>query len=280
MTDLFDGFTKKKDFLVCIDSDGCAMDTMDIKHIRCFGPAMVEEWQLEPWEETVLKRWNEINLYTMTRGINRFKGLVMALQEIHASLKPVEGLPELLEWAETAGELSNGGLKARLEKQDSEILRKALHWSCRVNELVEQLPKDVKQPFEGVKACLEAIHEKADVAIVSSANQKAIEEEWTEHDCIQYTDILLSQNAGSKAFCISRLLEKGYDRSRVLMVGDAPGDRDAAAVNGVLYYPILVKKEGESWRMLFEEAFSRFLEGTYAGAYQEEQIKRFEENLL
>ena len=27
----FTGFQKKKDHLVCIDSDGCAMDTMDIK---------------------------------------------------------------------------------------------------------------------------------------------------------------------------------------------------------------------------------------------------------
>ena len=35
-------FQKQKDFLVCVDSDGCAMDTMDIKHFRCFGPCMVE----------------------------------------------------------------------------------------------------------------------------------------------------------------------------------------------------------------------------------------------
>lgn len=31
-------YVKKKDFLICVDSDGCAMDTMDIKHIKCFGP--------------------------------------------------------------------------------------------------------------------------------------------------------------------------------------------------------------------------------------------------
>ena len=43
----FSGFERKKDYLVCIDSDGCAMDTMDIKHHRCFGPCMVEEWELD-----------------------------------------------------------------------------------------------------------------------------------------------------------------------------------------------------------------------------------------
>lgn len=36
--DPYEGFAKTKDFLICIDSDGCAMDTMDIKHFRCFGP--------------------------------------------------------------------------------------------------------------------------------------------------------------------------------------------------------------------------------------------------
>ena len=55
-------FQKQKDFLVCVDSDGCAMDTMDIKHFRCFGPCMVEEWGLEAWEKPILDRWNEINL--------------------------------------------------------------------------------------------------------------------------------------------------------------------------------------------------------------------------
>ena len=37
MTNLFD-FQPRRPYLVCVDSDGCAMDTMDIKHKRCFGP--------------------------------------------------------------------------------------------------------------------------------------------------------------------------------------------------------------------------------------------------
>ena len=77
MNDL-DNFKKTKEFLVCVDSDGCAMDTMDIKHIRCFGPVMVEQWGLQKWKKQILERWNEINLYSMTRGINRFKGLAIA----------------------------------------------------------------------------------------------------------------------------------------------------------------------------------------------------------
>ena len=55
-------FVKQKAYLICVDSDGCAMDTMDIKHFRCFGPCMVEEWGLEEWSEAILRRWNAINL--------------------------------------------------------------------------------------------------------------------------------------------------------------------------------------------------------------------------
>ena len=76
-------YLKQKDYLICVDSDGCAIDSMDIKHYRCFGPCMVEEWNLSTWNDEILKRWNDINLYTKTRGINRFKGLSMALQEIN-----------------------------------------------------------------------------------------------------------------------------------------------------------------------------------------------------
>ena len=64
MTEIFDSFKKKKEYLVCIDSDGCAMDTMDIKHFRCFGPCMIQEWGLGPWRDAIQNRWNAINLYT------------------------------------------------------------------------------------------------------------------------------------------------------------------------------------------------------------------------
>ena len=50
MESIFDGFKKSRDYLICVDSDGCAMDTMNIKHIRCFGPCLVEEWGLQNWE--------------------------------------------------------------------------------------------------------------------------------------------------------------------------------------------------------------------------------------
>ena len=56
MDTIFNGFVPGHQFLICVDSDGCAMDTMDIKHIRCFGPCMVKEWGLEEWAQPVLSR--------------------------------------------------------------------------------------------------------------------------------------------------------------------------------------------------------------------------------
>ena len=75
------------------------------------------------------------------------------------------------------------------------------------------------------------------------------------------------------------MVKKGYETDKVLMVGDAPGDRDAAVKNGVWYYPILVGKEGFSWERLLNEAFPKLLDGSFDEAYQAQLIREFEANL-
>lgn len=273
-------YTKKKEWLVCVDSDGCAMDTMDIKHIRCFGPCMVAEWGLEQWQEEILYRWNEVNLYTMTRGINRFKGLAMALLEVNEKYKPIEEVEKLAYWAEHSDELSNDALKREIDAQpDCRIFRKALSWSNAVNTSIRALPESEIKPYEGVKEALAFAQEKADVAIVSSANPGAVLEEWEKHGLLEHTDIVLAQDAGSKAYCIGELLKKGYSKDHVLMCGDAPGDLKVAQSNGVFYYPILVRQEKQSWAEFMAEGLEHMLCGSYEGAYQEKKIRKFVENL-
>lgn len=272
-------YEKKKELLICVDSDGCAMDTMDIKHIRCFGPCMVEEWGLEQWKEPILERWNEINLYTMTRGINRFKGLAKMLGEVHETYMEIEDLPALEKWVEESSELSNQALADAIREKESVALKKALSWSVKVNEKINDLPFDVKKPFAGVKEALVAAHEKADIAIVSSANLQAVEEEWELYGLLKHVDILLAQDTGSKAFCIGELVKKGYNVRNVLMTGDAPGDYEAASKNGVFFYPILVRHENESWEEFRNEGALRLFDGSYEGAYQEKKIAEFMDNL-
>ncbi len=297
-------YVKRKQYLICIDSDGCAMDTMDVKHERCFGPRMVEEWGLTEWEEPILKRWNELNLYSMTRGINRFKGLARMLREVNDTYCPIEGIETLERWVEESPELSNPALERAIgeaapgplgvtvpreaapqatcnstEPEAPAILSKALSWSRRVNASIDALPDEAKRPFEGVKEALAFAHTYADIAIVSSANLQAVEEEWTLHGLMEQVDILLAQDAGSKAFCIGELLKKGYDADKVMMTGDAPGDYEAAKQSGVFFYPILVRHEAESWREFVEQAVPRLRNGTYGGEYQEAKEKAFADNL-
>ncbi len=278
MPNVFDTFERKHDWLVCVDSDGCAMDTMDCKHFHCFGPCMVAEWQLEPWQEAVQARWNDINLYSMTRGVNRFKGLAMALTEVDAQYTPIDGVRELSDWANTSPALSNDALAAAVENGGHPVLAKALAWSKAVNAAIVRLPEELKLPFAGAKEGLAAAKSFADVAIVSSANRDAVVEEWEKFGLLAHTDITLAQDCGSKARCIERMLAFGYAPDHVLMVGDAPGDCDAAEKNGVWYYPILVRREGESWEELRTKTLEIFKNGGYA-AIQAEKKAEFLKNL-
>ena len=279
---IFDSFERKHDYLVCVDSDGCVMDTMNCKHFHCFGPCMVTEWGLEEWKEEILDRWNVINLFSMTRGINRFKGLAMALGEIHEKYKPITGIAALQHWADTAPALSNDGvIKAAAEAADADaklVFEKALSWSRAVNAAIVELDESLKVPYEGAKEGLAAAHAFADVAVVSSANRDAVEEEWGKFGLLEHTDIVLAQDVGSKAACIAAMLKFGYDADKVVMVGDAPGDCDAAEKNGVHYYPILVNHEKESWDEAIAVAFGKLQSGEYA-PYGAEKKQAFLRNL-
>ena len=273
-------FKKSKKYLVCVDSDGCAMDTMDIKHINCFGPLAITEWGLEKWKDSLLTRWNDVNLYTITRGINRFKGLSVLLNEVNETLTKIDGLSEYNAWVENTKELSNGALKIAIENAKNNVcLVKALNWSIKVNESINALPDSVKKPFSLVDVALKLASEKADVAIVSSANLEAVLDEWKKHNLLDSVNVVLSQNVGSKAFCIAELIKKGYDKNNVIMCGDALGDMQAAESNGVHYFPILVKKEKESWQEFIDNGLNNLINNTYGGKYEEDKKQKFFNNL-
>lgn len=273
-----DAFTKKHEYLICVDSDGCAMDTMNCKHLQCFGPCMTAEFGLDARRAEWLARWNEINLYSMTRGINRFKALALILEEADASGVKIDGVQALRSWADTAPELSEKAVEAMYAKTGQPIFAKALAWSRAVNKAIAALPKTQVAAFPGAAQALAAAHRGADVAVVSSANREAVAEEWARCGLADSVDVILCQDVGSKKACIAALMQKGYAADRILMVGDAPGDRKAAFDNGVYFYPILVNREKESWQTFETSACPAFLSGRY-GDEQAAYSARFEENL-
>lgn len=278
MTKLPEQFTKQQNFLVCVDSDGCVMDTMNVKHERFFGPFAADVFGIKD-RDTFLKDWNRINLFSSTRGINRFKALVLTLEEAAKRGEDFGEISNLKEWATHASSLSNGSLETLLQEKDSEDLKKALDWSQRVNHGIETELAGEDRPFPGVKESLEQITELTDVAIVSSANSEAINSEWNRHELMPSVDVTYGQESGTKAEAIASLLTKGYEKDHVLMVGDAPGDEKAATSNGVLYFPILFGKEEECWKRLREEAVPKFLNGEFAGEYQKGLLQEFHDLL-
>ena len=271
-------FRKTRDFLICIDSDGCVMDTMDVKHMRCFGPCLVYEWDLGEYREEIIRLWRKVNLLSISRGVNRFQGLAQVLKNIHENYIRVEGLDGYLRWAESAQELSDKSLEEAYEKTENICMKKAMDWSRLVNQSMAMVSDTKKTPFEGTEDALRLAREKADIVILTAANRREINKEWEVFELAQYTDLLMSQENGRKEECLNELLEKGYEKDHVLMVGDAPADLAAAQAAGVLFYPILAYQERESWEN-FSDALDHFTNGDYAGSYQEERIKEFQENL-
>ncbi|UJF16175.1 HAD hydrolase-like protein [Jeotgalibaca sp. MA1X17-3] len=267
-------FKKKNNFIVGVDSDGCAMDTMDIKHERFFGPISADVFNVKD-REVYLEDWNKINLFSNTRGINRFKALVMALQNAQGRGENIGDISALRNWTDTASSLSNGSLELLIQEAPSSDLVKTFDWSKQVNHGIETELAGEDNPFTGVKESLEYIARLTDLAIISSANSEAINSEWNRHELMPLVDVTYGQETGSKAEAISDLIKKGYDRDCILMVGDAPGDEIAAEVNDVLYYPILFGKEEECWKRLRDEAMSKFMSGEYRGEYQNHLKKNF-----
>ena len=70
-----------------------------------------------------------------------------------------------------------------------------------------------------------------------------------------------------------------YEPEHVLMIGDAPGDMKAAKANNALFYPINPGDEEKSWQRFHDEALDKFINGQYAGSYEEKVIAEFDKYL-
>ncbi|MFU2205528.1 HAD family hydrolase [Streptococcus pluranimalium] len=240
--------SKNQEYVFCVDSDGCAMDTMTYKHQLFFGPLAARFFEVDN-KEDFLEKWDNINLYSRTRGVNRFVGLVMALDGVG-----VKGIERLKKWVNATTSLSNVSLEKEVMSNTSDDLQKALDWSNEVNRQIKAYEGDALA-FSGALSGLEKLHELGKVYVVSSANKEAVEEEWIGQGLINHIDDLYCQDRGKKEDVIAALIKVGYRPENILMIGDSPGDLAAAEQNHVAFYPILVGKEAESWQYL-EETFA------------------------
>lgn len=274
-------FVKRGDYFVGIDSDGCAFDTMEVKHKECFIPNIVRYYRLASVSRYVREVAEFINLYSSLRGINRFPGLVATIDMLTERGEVLERRPRLpaldglRSWIERETKLANPTLRAEASRTGDIDLALALEWSEAVNRSITDIVGEVP-PFPFVRESLESLRGKADVMVVSATPGEALKREWSEHGLSPLVDLIAGQELGSKKEHLTLATAGRYAPDHVLMVGDAPGDLSAARAAGALFFPIKPGFEHESWRDFFEEGLPRFLNGSFAGAYMNTQITRFE----
>lgn len=281
---------KNKDFFVGIDSDGCVFDSMGIKQRECFCPWYIGYFGLQGVAEAARECKDFADLFSKTRGLNRHKTIVRILTELLPSHPQVIArsfdVPKFeyyCKWVnDPSSKLSDAGLEevianASCEEEKAEI-QTVLQWSQKVNETVRAIVKNVP-PFPYVEKSLQKVQANTDVIVCSQTPCEALEREWAEHGIDKYVSVIAGQEMGTKSEHLKIAMADKYDKSKCLMIGDAPGDEQAARDNGVLFFPINPKNGEVSWKRFYEEAFDKFIAGEYAGEYEDSLIKEFHSQL-
>ncbi|MDT2731799.1 HAD hydrolase-like protein [Streptococcus parauberis] len=263
---------KNEEYVFCVDSDGCAMDTMTYKHQLFFGPLAAEVFNVTD-KESFLKEWDKINLFSKTRGVNRYVGLVMGLE-----FAGIGSIDNLKNWVQTTDSLSNASLEKAILENPFDDLKKALEWSKQVNSKIKNYEGDALA-FPGAVEGLEALHKLGKVFVVSSANKEAVEEEWQDQGLMLHIDDLYCQDRGKKEDVIAALIKDSYAANKIMMIGDSPGDLAAAEQNSVAFYPILVGEEAKSWKELADSVSKAFVQNRFTEEDQVNLISTFWGNL-
>jgi len=273
---------KQHDYFIGFDSDGCVFDTMELKHKECFCPAVIKHLGCQPVSKAAREVWDFVNLYSKTRGCNRFiaiqnfRDLLRERKDVQARNFQVPELRDLDAWVARESKLGNPALKAELEKNPNEELQRMLDWSMEVNARVADMVSGMS-PFPGVMEVLKKGHEKADMIVVSQTPLEALEREWEENGMTPYVNLIAGQEHGTKSDHIHYATEgKGYDSKKILKVGDAPGDCKAAKDNNAFFYPIIPGQEESSWQRLLDEGLDKFFEGGFRGEYQDMLLAEFD----
>jgi len=272
------------DFFVGIDSDGCAFDSMEIKHKECFIPNIIKYWGLQAVSKYAREAAEFVNLYSQWRGANRWPALVMVFDllrerpEVVARHAAIPEAKKLRQFINSGFPLSDSGLRSFMEQNPDSELDCAMEWSKAVNRSIEDIVHGVP-PFPYVRESLKALIGKADVVVVSATPTDALNREWQEHQIAQYARIIAGQEMGKKEQHLEYAAKDKYPKNHILMIGDALGDFKAAKSVDALFFPINPGHEVESWQRLFEEGIAKFVKGSFAGEYETGLLNDFEKLL-
>ena len=272
-------FRRTQEFFIGIDSDGCVFDSMEIKHQECFAPMFIKHFGLQAASKYAREVWTFVNLYSTTRGCNRFHALIRALElltrrkEVKLRGVGVPSFPALVEWVNRESKLGNVTLDLEVAK-GNEGLKPVKIWSDAVNTTVKEMVHGVP-PFPLVRESLDKAKAQADCMVISQTPVEALEREW-EENCLRENVLMIAgQEMGTKTEHLELAAKDKYQPENILMIGDAPGDHKAAAANGALFFPINPGKEEASWDRLLNEGLDLFFTGTFSGKYQDQLLDEF-----
>ena len=263
-----------KKYFIGIDSDGTAFDSMTIKHRKAFIPAMIKVWHLEEYADKVSEICEYINLYSPTRGIDRFSGLKITFDRFKEAGIPVPDYSGIDGFLRDAGKLSNATLTKYLETHEDAFLRDVLVWSSEA-DIVFQQEVETLMPFKMVKKCLEKACGSADIAVISSASMQSLESDWKKDGLLDCVSQVYGQEFGNKKAQLKAATDGKYGVGCKIMLGDAKGDLEAAESAGAWFYPMVPGHEEESWLEFYDKYLDLYLSGKFDSAVQNELLEKF-----
>lgn len=266
---------------VGVDSDGCVFDTMERKQKLCFHGLIVAHWGLERIEPEVRAVAEFVNLYSCWRGQNRFLCLLRTFDFLRAHPGvirigiAVPAMTGLRNWIAAGGPLSNATLKRQAEATGDPELVSLLDWSEAVNAEIARTVRTAPA-FRWALDGMRRIRETSDAVCISQTPAEALTREWREAGLLDCVVLIAGQEVGTKSEQIRLGAGDKYPADRILMIGDAPGDLQAARDNAAHFFPIDPGHEEAAWEFFVREAYPLFLAGQYGGEVEARRIAQFQ----
>ena len=231
--------------------------------------------------------WDFVNLYSTTRGTNRFKAILLVcdfLREMPLVQNMGVAVPELSylrEWSETETKLGNPALQTAIDNATGarlEELNQVMAWSLGVNESVAEIVYNLP-PFPGVRETLQRLQAKRMSSLFPLRRTKHSNANGMNTKLMPMSPLIAGQEMGTKTEHLTITTKDRYPENHVLMLGDSPGDLKAARDVEALFFPVNPGSEDASWQLFLDEAMDKFFNGQYAGAYEDALIDKFQELL-
>jgi len=274
----------KNKYFVGIDSDGTVFNSMELKHKDCFIGSLIRNFDLAPIAHEIHIVWNYVNIFSINRGTNRFKALLLTfnylseMDHIKTFNVKIPNLKILKKWIDKSRQLSNDSLiKFSLEVTSNEKyeLENVIQWSEDINRMV-QITAINLPPMKGALEAMKLVKNNVDLVVISNTPLETLNREWSENNINNNILYIGGQETGTKTQMLKAVAQNKYDPDKILIIGDSPGDLKAAQNINALFFPILPLYEEMSWSEFNKVGYEHFINNSYIGEYQNNQIQKFQ----